>query len=90
MTHYLLPENGCFYKANLHTHTTISDGRYTPEEIKDYYKARGYSVIAYTDHDVMVDHSDLNDGDFLAITSYEVETNGPSAGGSFMDTPPIT
>ena len=29
----LLPESG-YYKANLHCHTTISDGEFTPEEIK--------------------------------------------------------
>ena len=31
MKHYLLPESGRFYKANLHTHTTCSDGCKTPE-----------------------------------------------------------
>ena len=87
MKHYLLPENGSFYKANLHTHTTVSDGIYSPEEIKSNYQAHGYSVVAFTDHDVMIDHSALNDENFLAITSYEVYTNGPSRGGSFMDTP---
>ena len=34
MKKYLLPENSNFYKANLHCHTTISDGRLTPEEIE--------------------------------------------------------
>ena len=87
MTHHLLPESGHFYKANMHTHTLCSDGCKTPAEIKAIYKAHGYSVIAYTDHDVMIDHSDLNDEDFLAITSYEVETNGPSAEGAFSTTP---
>ena len=87
MKHYLIPESGRFYKANLHTHTTCSDGCKTPEEIKAHYKAHGYSVIAYTDHDVMINHSDLNDESFLAITSHEVETNGPSMGGSFTATP---
>ena len=87
MTHHLLPESGRFYKANMHTHTLCSDGCKTPAEIKAIYKAHGYSVIAYTDHDVMINHSDLNDEDFLAITSYEVETNGPSAEGAFSTTP---
>ena len=26
MRKYLLPENGNFYKANLHCHTTVTDG----------------------------------------------------------------
>ena len=48
----------------------------TPTEIKEHYKAHDYSVIAYTDHDIMFDHANLNDGDFLALTGHEVETYG--------------
>jgi len=77
MKHYLLPQNGNFYKANLHTHSIISDGTRTVEEIKADYMAHGYDIVAFTDHDVMVNHADLNDEHFLAITSYEVETNQP-------------
>ena len=33
MKKYLLPENGNFYKANLHCHSTFSDGKWTPEEL---------------------------------------------------------
>ncbi len=87
MKHYLIPENGQFYKANLHTHSTCSDGCKTPEEIKEIYKAHGYSVIAYTDHEIMIDHSDLSDESFLAITSYEVHTGGPALFGDFGEHP---
>lgn len=73
MRKYLLPENGNFYKANLHCHSTISDGRLTPEQIKHYYTNKGYSVVAYTDHDVMIPHHDLTDDHFLALTGYEME-----------------
>ena len=34
MRQELLPARGKFYKANLHMHTTISDGELTPEEVK--------------------------------------------------------
>ncbi len=84
MKHELIPQSGHFYKANLHTHTVVSDGRHTPEEIKEIYKAHGYAVVAFTDHDVMVSHEELCDEDFLAITSYEVETNSDAPGGSFL------
>lgn len=87
MKHDLIPAHGHFYKANLHNHTTISDGCKTPEEIKAHYKAHGYAVVAFTDHDVMVAHPDLCDEAFLALTAYEVETNGPSVGNSFSTTP---
>ena len=67
---YLLP-NMPKYKANLHCHTTFSDGAFTPEEIKKIYKERGYAVVAYTDHEYIVNHQELNDDGFIAITGYE-------------------
>ncbi len=75
MKKYLLPESGNFYKANLHCHTTYSDGRKTPAEIKEIYKKLGYSIVAYTDHDILIPHPELNDEDFLALNSFEAETN---------------
>ena len=77
MKKYLLPESGNFYKANLHCHSTVSDGKWTPEQIKQNYMAQGYSVVAYTDHDVMVPHHELSDESFLALTGYEMEINEP-------------
>ena len=75
MRKYLLPENGNFYKANLHCHTNISDGALSPKEVKNIYKEKGYSVIAYTDHDVMVPHPELADENFLPLNGYEMEVN---------------
>ena len=73
MRKYLIPEEGNFYKANLHSHSNISDGALTPEEIKKIYKEQGYSVFAYTDHDVMIPHPELNDGEFLTLNGFEAE-----------------
>lgn len=75
MKHYLLPDNGQFYKANLHCHTNCSDGRYTPEEIKKMYSEKGYSVVAFTDHEVMIPQNHLTDDSFLAITGVEYAAN---------------
>lgn len=61
------------FKANLHCHTNISDGKLSPGEVKDLYMRHGYSVVAYTDHDVMIAHDDLNDENFLALHGYELE-----------------
>lgn len=72
MRKYLLPENGNFYKANLHLHSVISDGVLTPEQWKENYMARGYSILAYTDHDTFVTHNDLSDEHFLALNGYEL------------------
>ena len=73
MKKFLLPETGNSYKANLHCHTVLSDGRKTPEEIKEIYKAMGYSIVAYTDHDSLIPHDDLNDDAFLALHGVELE-----------------
>ena len=70
---YLLPQNGNFYKANLHSHSTLSDGKWTVEEMKEKYKAQGYSIIAYTDHHVFLTHNDLADEDFLPLNGYEID-----------------
>lgn len=37
-------------KVGLHTHTTCSDGRKTPEEVIALYAAAGYDALAITDH----------------------------------------
>ena len=60
-----------FYKANMHCHTTLSDGKKTPAEIKEAYKAEGYSVVAFTDHEHVIAHPELCDEDFIAITGCE-------------------
>lgn len=54
MKKFLLPENGQFYKANLHCHSIVSDGKRTPEEIKQIYMEKGYAIVAYTDRGVLV------------------------------------
>lgn len=72
MKRFLIPETGKFYKANLHSHSTVSDGTLTPAQMKEMYKARGYSVLACTDHELMVPHHDLTDDTFVMITGFEL------------------
>ena len=38
-------------KADLHTHSTASDGQYTPAELAELVRKRGTKVWALTDHD---------------------------------------
>lgn len=68
----LLPEKGKFYKVNMHCHTTISDGKQTPEEVKEAFKSQGYSAVCYTDHEVLIGHKELCDDEFIALHGYEV------------------
>lgn len=41
---------GVWLRCNLHTHTTVSDGAKTPNEVMALYRAEGYDVLALTDH----------------------------------------
>lgn len=72
MRTYILPPEGNLYKANLHCHTTVSDGEFSPAQIKEFYKSKGYHAVAYTDHQVCQPHPELNDEDFVALTGIEI------------------
>ena len=67
----LLPSTSHLYKACLHTHSTVSDGSFTPEEIKRRYQALGYSVVAFTDHEVLRRHDELANDSFLPLAGLE-------------------
>ena len=70
----LLPERSekiTYYRANLHSHSTVSDGNKSPEQLKAYYMNNGYSIVAFTDHNVFLNHNDLTDDNFLALNGFE-------------------
>ena len=73
MKKYLLPKDGNLYKANLHCHSTVSDGDFTPEEIKRRYMEKGYSIVAYTDHNALIAHPELRDENFLPLNGFEAD-----------------
>lgn len=71
----LLPREGAFYKANLHAHTTFSDGRWTPQRLKEEYQSRGYAVVAVTDHRFYRWHQELDGPGFLTLAAFEGDLN---------------
>ncbi len=77
MRRFLIP-NTRQYKANLHCHSKLSDGKLTPEELKEGYKSAGYNILAYSDHNVLIPHPELKDDTFLPITSTEIDMTEPS------------
>lgn len=87
MRHNLLTPGVKTYRANLHCHTTMSDGSLTPQEIKNLYQKGGYSIVAFTDHELLIDHSYLNDPSFLALTGYEIAINSQRPSCSFVNRP---
>lgn len=61
-----------WYKANLHTHTTRSDGKLTPEECEATYRAAGYQVLAITDH--RTSYIGKEEPDFILLPGAELDT----------------
>jgi hypothetical protein len=41
---------GRFWRGNLHTHSTRSDGHLPPDEVCAFYREAGYDFLALTDH----------------------------------------
>ena len=67
----LLKKNGSWFKANLHCHTTFSDGKMTAAQVMEHYKANGYSIVSYTDHSKFAWYPELRDENFLPIAGVE-------------------
>lgn len=84
MKKFLFPENGNQYKANLHSHSTFSDGHLTPEEMKEKYIKQGYSIIAFTDHEAFFPHNELTDENFLALNGTEISVEAPMEKNGFF------
>ncbi len=76
-------QSGKWYKANLHTHTTISDGKLSvPERVAQYRKA-GYDILAITDHYVTNDIRGLSDKKMLVISGMEYHPPCPTTKGPY-------
>ncbi len=69
---YLLPKRTQYFKAALHTHSTISDGKVDPISVKEAYKSHGYQILSLTDHEMCFPHPELNDENFLTLNGYEM------------------
>jgi len=69
---HLLPPVKQYFKASLHAHSTVSDGKLTPEEVRDAYREEGFQILAMSDHSVIAEHQHLNLPDFLMLTSSEI------------------
>lgn len=77
-TKQLLPQVKQYFKANLHCHSTVSDGKLTPAEVKELYKSKGFQILSITDHNIIADHSAMNEPDFLMLTGMEVNLHHPN------------
>ncbi len=77
---------GRFWRGNLHTHSTRSDGVLAPEEVCRRYRDEGYDFLALTDHFVgvygypIVDTRRFRSNSFTTILGAELHS-GPMANG---------
>ena len=68
-----------WYKGNLHTHTTMSDGDMPPDFVAKWYKDNGYNFLILSDHNVLTPVAELNSllavpEKYLLIPGEEVTT----------------
>ena len=71
---------GRWYRGNLHTHSTNSDGRKSVEDAVGWYRDHGYDFMALTDHRVLSDTSALTTDDFITIPGMEMHGPDPWLG----------
>ena len=64
-----------WYKGNLHTHSTNSDGRLSPEEVIRLYREEGYDFLALTDHWFMGEERQEENFLLLSGAEYDVGNN---------------
>lgn len=85
---HLLPFDnpGHFYRGNLHTHSTLSDGRLPPEQVCEFYRAAGYDFVAITDHFMesydfqIADTRSSRTGDFTTLIGAELHAGETELG----------
>ena len=77
---------GRFYRGNLHTHSTRSDGVLEPAEVCRRYRDEGYDFMALTDHFIgfynypMTDTRAFRSRDFTTVIGAELHTGEQSNG----------
>ena len=77
---------GRFWRGNLHTHSTRSDGVLSPEEVCRRYRAEGYDFLALTDHFVghydypIVDTKPMRTNSFTTILGAELHSGAMANG----------
>jgi len=75
--------DGQWHKANLHTHTTTSDGEASPEERVRQYREKGYDILALTDHGRTNDIDGLCTAEFLVLQGMEPGRPAPYGADSY-------
>jgi len=65
-------EKGNWYKGNLHSHTTNSDGKLTPGQAVKAYQEQGYHFLCLSEHDLYTDYrNNYNTEEFILLPGLE-------------------
>jgi hypothetical protein len=86
MTTAFFTAPGRFFRGNLHTHSTRSDGVLPPEEVCRRYRAHGYDFLALTDHFIgrfgypITDTTPFRAAGFTTLLGAEVHSGAMSNG----------
>jgi hypothetical protein len=73
---YLDAPGAVWLRGNLHTHSSRSDGRASPQEMLDAYARLGYDFLALSDHDLGADYAGLDPRGMLLLPCAEVSAGG--------------
>jgi hypothetical protein len=77
---------GRFWRGNLHTHSSLSDGALTPADVVEAYKRAGYDFLQLSDHFLgrfdwpIADTRKLRCNEFTTLIGAEVHAMRTSAG----------
>lgn len=77
---------GRFWRGNLHTHSTASDGHLAPAAVCDFYQAAGYDFLAITDHFLerygypLTDTTAHDTADFVTLRAAELHAGRIESG----------
>jgi len=86
MLHNPFGQPGEFYKGNLHTHSTNSDGTHPPEDVIAFYRDARYDFLALSDHFMecygwkVSDTRSLRSEDFTTLIAAELHAPRTNVG----------
>ncbi len=74
---YLNSTNCIWAKGNLHTHTSVSDGAFSPQDTVAKYASMGYQFLMISEHDFVYPIHGLETYGMVIISGNEITDEGP-------------
>lgn len=72
---YPFKGEGNWFKGNVHCHSTISDGKLSPEELVELYKNNNYNFLVFSEHEIFTDLTKFNSDNFIILPAVEYSCN---------------